>query len=164
MSLFKEWEARLGTQRESGVADDFFNNYIKAETEVYKKILESGNTEIEGKLSGLADAYQMDQVTFMGFLDGVHSSLNNEIDLEALDGESGIKLSINLEKLYYNMLGAKADWLYGLKEWEGRLSIEERAEIRKQFNEDHRAVSNKVGRNDPCPCGSGKKYKKCCGA
>ena len=22
---------------------------------------------------------------------------------------------------------------------------------------------DKVGRNDPCPCGSGKKYKKCCG-
>ena len=26
------------------------------------------------------------------------------------------------------------------------------------------AKSSKVGRNDPCPCGSGKKYKKCCGA
>jgi preprotein translocase subunit SecA len=26
-----------------------------------------------------------------------------------------------------------------------------------------RVVENKVGRNDPCPCGSGKKYKKCCG-
>ncbi len=25
-------------------------------------------------------------------------------------------------------------------------------------------VGKKVGRNDPCPCGSGKKYKKCCGA
>ena len=25
------------------------------------------------------------------------------------------------------------------------------------------ATSRKVGRNDPCPCGSGKKYKKCCG-
>lgn len=24
--------------------------------------------------------------------------------------------------------------------------------------------TQKVGRNDPCPCGSGKKYKKCCGA
>lgn len=24
-------------------------------------------------------------------------------------------------------------------------------------------ITNKVGRNDPCPCGSGKKYKKCCG-
>ena len=23
--------------------------------------------------------------------------------------------------------------------------------------------SKKVGRNDPCPCGSGKKFKKCCG-
>jgi uncharacterized protein YecA (UPF0149 family) len=22
---------------------------------------------------------------------------------------------------------------------------------------------NKVGRNEPCPCGSGRKYKKCCG-
>lgn len=25
-----------------------------------------------------------------------------------------------------------------------------------------RIVGTKVGRNDPCPCGSGKKYKKCC--
>jgi uncharacterized protein YecA (UPF0149 family) len=24
-------------------------------------------------------------------------------------------------------------------------------------------LGNKVGRNEPCPCGSGKKYKKCCG-
>ncbi|MCH6569643.1 MAG: SEC-C domain-containing protein, partial [Acidobacteria bacterium] len=23
--------------------------------------------------------------------------------------------------------------------------------------------TRKVGRNEPCPCGSGKKYKKCCG-
>ena len=25
-------------------------------------------------------------------------------------------------------------------------------------------ANHKIGRNDPCPCGSGKKYKKCCGA
>ena len=25
------------------------------------------------------------------------------------------------------------------------------------------AESHKIGRNEPCPCGSGKKYKKCCG-
>jgi uncharacterized protein YecA (UPF0149 family) len=30
--------------------------------------------------------------------------------------------------------------------------------------EDARPVVSKAGRNDPCPCGSGKKYKKCCGA
>lgn len=27
-----------------------------------------------------------------------------------------------------------------------------------------KTAAEKVGRNDPCPCGSGKKYKKCCGA
>ena len=39
------------------------------------------------------------------------------------------------------------------------------------FGEDGEALLDepafavaKVGRNDPCPCGSGKKYKKCCGA
>ncbi|MGD0470183.1 MAG: SEC-C metal-binding domain-containing protein [Terriglobales bacterium] len=26
-----------------------------------------------------------------------------------------------------------------------------------------RRSASKLGRNDPCPCGSGKKYKKCCG-
>jgi uncharacterized protein len=27
-----------------------------------------------------------------------------------------------------------------------------------------RAARGNAGRNDPCPCGSGRKYKKCCGA
>lgn len=27
----------------------------------------------------------------------------------------------------------------------------------------YRRETKKIGRNDPCPCGSGKKYKKCCG-
>lgn len=34
---------------------------------------------------------------------------------------------------------------------------------RKSVHEStHKVVSNKVGRNDPCPCGSGKKFKHCC--
>ena len=32
------------------------------------------------------------------------------------------------------------------------------------FIERKLVKKKKVGRNDPCPCGSGKKYKKCCGA
>ncbi len=31
------------------------------------------------------------------------------------------------------------------------------------FAAESRRTTYKVGRNDPCPCGSGKKYKKCCG-
>lgn len=32
------------------------------------------------------------------------------------------------------------------------------------FNTPNRRTMPKVGRNEPCPCGSGKKYKRCCGA
>src|SRR5260370_11115937 len=31
------------------------------------------------------------------------------------------------------------------------------------FTSEPRRNAPKVGRNDPCPCGSGKKYKRCCG-
>jgi uncharacterized protein YecA (UPF0149 family) len=74
-----------------------------------------------------------------------------------------VRLEIDFEKLYYNMLDAKANWLYTLPEWDGILSTERRKEITKEFNASRIAVSSKVGRNDPCPCGSGLKYKKCCG-
>ena len=30
-------------------------------------------------------------------------------------------------------------------------------------SQQSKVSGRKVGRNDPCPCGSGKKYKKCCG-
>ncbi|HBK85758.1 MAG TPA: preprotein translocase subunit SecA [Firmicutes bacterium] len=38
-----------------------------------------------------------------------------------------------------------------------------RAVAPQPAGEPARSVSAKVGRNDPCPCGSGKKYKRCCG-
>jgi len=37
-------------------------------------------------------------------------------------------------------------------------------EYKRVYSELNRAKAIKIGRNDPCPCGSGKKYKKCCGA
>lgn len=35
--------------------------------------------------------------------------------------------------------------------------------IRKNTGEPFVRTDRKIGRNDPCPCGSGKKYKNCCG-
>jgi len=32
-----------------------------------------------------------------------------------------------------------------------------------QSNQPRSGDARSLGRNDPCPCGSGKKYKKCCG-
>ncbi len=36
------------------------------------------------------------------------------------------------------------------------------AQVPKPSVINKREIGRKVGRNDPCPCGSGKKYKKCC--
>jgi hypothetical protein len=164
MSLFEQWQNKLQNQNNDPKTQEFLNNYLEKETETYKKILETQTSTIEGRISELANQYDMDEITFIGFLDGINTSLESELDLQSLTNESEIKINIVFDKLYYNMLGAKAPWLYNLNEWDSILTKEERAAIRKQFNEDHRAVSNKVGRNEPCPCGSGKKYKKCCGA
>ena len=106
----------------------------------------------------------MDEVTFIGFLDGINTSLKQELDLESLESGTVISLDVDFEKLYFNMLDAKADWLYHLKEWDDVLSEEKRHEITKEFRASKVFVKQEtVGRNDPCPCGSGKKYKKCCG-
>ncbi|WP_295400168.1 PBPRA1643 family SWIM/SEC-C metal-binding motif protein [uncultured Thiocystis sp.] len=40
---------------------------------------------------------------------------------------------------------------------------EDISDLEKMLNPVKPAASNKVARNDPCPCGSGKKFKKCCG-
>jgi SWIM/SEC-C metal-binding protein len=40
---------------------------------------------------------------------------------------------------------------------------EDISDLEKALNPSDPARSEKIGRNEPCPCGSGKKYKKCCG-
>jgi preprotein translocase subunit SecA len=45
-----------------------------------------------------------------------------------------------------------------------RLRGEWAAHSPQRFAEAEPRASAKIGRNDPCPCGSGRKYKRCCGA
>jgi preprotein translocase subunit SecA len=54
-----------------------------------------------------------------------------------------------------NSLRAMKKWL---KEHEKELKQEQQGKVQTIVKE------KEPGRNDPCPCGSGKKYKKCCGA
>ena len=73
-------------------------------------------------------------------------------------------IDIDLEKLYYNMVAAKAEWLYELPQWDKLLDEEKRKELYKAQKRSMIVVKGKkIGRNEPCPCGSGKKYKFCCG-
>lgn len=52
-------------------------------------------------------------------------------------------------------------WVVTLNNW--RLSKTKPASVVTQTPRPSFAPRGKVGRNEPCPCGSGKKYKKCCG-
>ena len=97
-------------------------------------------------------------------LDGIDDSLkgyHNPID--TMDEDTKVKIEIDPETLYYNMVEAKASWLYGLPEWDAIFSEEKRHELyRKQkASNTIRREGKKIYPNDLCPCGSGKKYKKC---
>jgi uncharacterized protein len=54
-----------------------------------------------------------------------------------------------------------AGWVLDLNDW--RLAHYQPPAVLRTEANPFVASSGKVGRNEPCPCGSGKKYKKCCG-
>ena len=164
MSLYDGWQAMM-QDTETPEFAEFWNTYIATEKEAYRKILSDTAVIFSGKASELAETFGMDERIFAGFLYGINDSLTERIDVPSVEADTEITLSIDFEKLYYNMHAAKADWLYNLKEWNGVLTEEKRKEITKQYRLAGQYINNgpKVGPNDPCPCGSGKKYKKCCG-
>ncbi len=164
MSLYTDWRQLADAQRTPQAQQNFWTAYFDLETENYKKILANHTETFAGEVSALAETFGMDEITFIGFMDGINTSLKAELDLESLESSTVVSLDIDFEKLYFNMLDAKADWLYHLPEWDGVLTEERRHEITKEFRASKVFVkAEDIGRNDPCPCGSGKKYKKCCG-
>lgn len=163
MTLYDKWGEIAEKERTPQENEAFWKDYFLKEKDNYANILANNRKTLKGKLSELASSFNMDTVTFTGFLDGINTSLVEEIELEKLEDDTELDIEIDYEKLYFNMLDAKADWLYNLPEWENILSEDIRKRITKEYRVSKMAVSNKVGRNDPCPCGSGKKYKKCCG-
>ena len=100
----------------------------------------------------------------VGFLDGINDSLITPNPSETMEEDTEVSLEFDLELLYKNMVDARADWLYELPQWDALLTEERRKELCKQQKKSGTVVKEKkIGRNDPCPCGSGKKYKQCCG-
>ncbi len=164
MKIYETWENMQNLCQTEMQQRELWGTYYTQETEAYKKILGEKNFTLAGTAKALAEGFGMELAIFAPFLDGVNTSLENEIDVQAVEEETELNLTIIPEKLFYNMLNAKAKWLYELKEWDGVLAEEKRTEITRQWRIEQQAVSTAtVGRNDPCPCGSGKKYKKCCG-
>ncbi|HYE81330.1 MAG TPA: SEC-C metal-binding domain-containing protein [Clostridia bacterium] len=166
MSLFENWRSTAyNNEQDEKEQKKFWEGYFSMEESIYEKLLSNPTEIVEGTLKELAEKYETDILMFTGFLDGINDSLVNPVKLEELEESSSIKLEIDFEKLYYNMLAAKAEWLYGLPQWDSILTAEKRKEITKEQRLSGTVIKPKEpGRNDPCPCGSGKKYKKCCGA
>ena len=146
--------------------EDLWKNYFAIEKGIYEKILSNPTEAVEGTVKELAEKYETDLLIMTGFLDGINESLKGyENPIETMDENTAVKIEIDPEKLYYNMVEAKASWLYGLPQWDQILSEETRTELYKKQKASRtvRREGHKIYPNDPCPCGSGKKYKKCCG-
>ncbi len=164
MSLMKEWEVLAGQYKDQAAAQRFWSDYYLQEQKVYEQLLTEPIEVSRGTVAELAEKFGMDVVRFGGFLDGIDESLKNSNPVETMEADTEVVIDIDLEKLYYNMVAAKAEWLYELPQWEALLSKERRKELYTAQKKSMTVVKGKkIGRNEPCPCGSGKKYKQCCG-
>jgi len=103
-----------------------------------------------------------------GVLDMCHGGCPKDRFLDTSDGEAGLNyLCAGYQRFFTHCQPFVAE-LSAL--WHRQSSRQSRPEFTEQFNAQpippalakESRVSPKTGRNDPCPCGSGRKYKKCC--
>lgn len=165
MGLLQDWrEYAYGVDINSKAGKAIWGKYFAEEKAVYEQLLAKPDEVVSGTVKELAERYNMELKYMVGFLDGINESLKTPNSIEDIDENTEVSLDFDPEKLYYNMVGAKADWLYELPAWDKLLTVERRKELYREQKKSGTVVKEKkVGRNDPCPCGSGKKYKFCCG-
>ncbi len=163
MSLLQEWESNIPDSTNQQAYQKYWNDFFSTEEEIYRKILSSKEKSIKGTVEELATHYNTSVHEMVGFLDGIKESLTEEFNVDELEKDSLVDIEIDFEKLLFNMHKAKADWLHSMEEWKGIFSEEERKRIKKEYSASGTIrKEEEPGRNEPCPCGSGKKYKKCC--
>lgn len=168
MGLLQDWRDKAYSQTANkGELQKMWQRYFLQEKDIYAEILKNPAEPVKGTIKELAEKFNVSVETIVGFLDGIDESLKDGVDndIENLTEDSAVSLEFDTEKLYKNMVAAQADWLYGLEEWNDIYDEETRKRLYKEQKKSTTFVreEKKVGRNDPCPCGSGKKYKKCCG-
>ncbi|MCD8232550.1 MAG: SEC-C domain-containing protein [Clostridiales bacterium] len=165
MGLLQDWQrVAYNDKADKGELQKFWNRYFLMEKGVYEQLLTNPDEVVEGTVKELAEKYNLEVMAMVGFLDGIQESLIQPNDLEDLTEDSVVSLAFDKEKLYKNMVDARADWLYELPQWKDIFSEEKLKELYIEQKKSGTVVKpEKIYPNDPCPCGSGKKYKKCCG-
>ena len=165
-TLLEIWRANAySAQKTQKESNQFWAKYFTIEKGIYEQILAEPDVVVEGTVKELAEKYGIDPLVMVGFLDGSNDSRIKPNPIETMTEDTVVNLGYDKELLYKNMVEAKAEWLYNLEAWNTLIPSEERRkELYKEQKSSHTIVKDKkVGRNDPCPCGSGKKYKFCCG-
>lgn len=164
-SLLDQWrDAAYSETANKGDLQRLWQSYFLKEKDVYAELLKDPDTVVTGTVKELAEKYNLDIMTMTGFLDGINDSLTNPNPIEEMDENTEVNLGFDKELLYKNMVAADADWLYNLEEWNDIFDEETRKALYKEQKSSTTVRKEaKVYPNDPCPCGSGKKYKKCCG-
>ena len=165
MALLEEWhKIAYNDKADQGELQRFWQHYFLLEKCVYEKLLANPDEAVEGTVKELAEKYELSIMEMTGFLDGINDSLKIPNPIETMDENTRVTLAFDKELLYKNMVDAKADWLYQLPQWDAIFTEEKRKELYMEQKKSGTVVKpHKIGRNDPCPCGSGKKYKHCCG-
>ncbi len=165
MALLDQWrDVAYDESANKGDLQRFWGDYFKKEQAIYKELLAAPDTEVKGTVKELADKYGVTVMEMTGFLDGIQESLVNPNPIEEMEEDTEVSLRFDKELLYKNMVAADAEWLYGLEEWKEIFDEDKLKELYKEQKSSQTVVNApKIYPNDPCPCGSGKKYKKCCG-
>ena len=165
MGLLQEWrDTAYSQQTDKKVLQKFWTDYFMIEKGIYEKLLSEPDVKVKGTVKELAAKYEIPVMTMVGFLDGIDESLIVTNPIEEMDEDTEVNLIFDKEKLYKNMVDAKADWLYGLPMWDDIFDADKKKALYREAKKANTVIKGKkVGRNDPCPCGSGKKYKFCCG-
>ena len=166
MALLQQWRNKAYDEKANkGDLQRLWSAYFQKEKEIYAQLLQNPDEIVEGTVKELAEKYNVDIMTMTGFLDGINDSLKEANPIDDMEEDTKVNLGFEKELLYKNMVGAGADWLYELEEWNSIFDEDKRKELYKEQKSSTTVVKgDKVYPNDPCPCGSGKKYKKCCGA
>lgn len=165
MSLLQNWrDIAYSQETDRAKLQKFWTDYFMIEKGIYEQLLANPDEEVKGTVKELAEKYNIPVLTMVGFLDGIEESLKVKNNVEEVEEDTVVSLAFDKEMLYKNMVDAKADWLYNLPAWDEIFDAETKhALYLEQKKSGTVVVGKKIGRNDPCPCGSGKKYKKCCG-
>ena len=165
MALLEQWrKVAYNEQMDKQKLQQMWSVYFGHERDIYAELLKNPDEVVTGTVKELAEKYNVDIMTMTGFLDGINDSLKEANPIEEMEEDTVVNLGFDKALLYKNMVAAEADWLYNLEEWNDIFDEETRKALYKEQKSSTTIVKEaKIYPNDPCPCGSGKKYKKCCG-